>query len=89
LELYHSKKLSLIDLFSKLTYKPANIIRRERGEIKKGRIADLTLIDLDATWKIDTSKFHSKSKNSPFNDRKVKGRAIKTFVAGNLVYSYE
>jgi len=54
--------------------------------IKKGARADLTLIDLNAEWTIDPQKFHSKSKNSPFGGFKVKGRAIKTVVAGRVVY---
>lgn len=86
LALYHKKKISLRDLLAKLTYKPADIIGVDKGRIKKGADADLVLIDLDAEWKIEPEKFHSRSKNSPFEDYKVKGRAIKTFVGGQLVY---
>ena len=86
LALYHKKLISLNDLLAKLTYKPADIIGAKAGRIKKGAKADLTLIDLDKEWKIDPDKFASKSKNSPFEDCKVKGKVIKTFVAGNLAY---
>ena len=56
------------------------------GRIKKDAIADLILIDLDQVWTIDKEKFYSKSKNSPFNGRKVKGKVLKTIVSGQIVY---
>ena len=86
LALYHNKHISLQDLLAKLTYKPADIIGVNKGRIAKGLSADLTLIDLDLEWQIEPEKFHSRSKNSPFESHKVKGRAIKTFVGGQLVY---
>lgn len=86
LELYHNKLLSLRDLLAKMTYKPADIINIDRGRIKKDAIADLTLIDLDQQWVIEREKFYSKSKNSPFNGRKVKGKVLKTIIAGQIVY---
>ena len=89
LELYHNKTLSLIDLLAKMTNQAADIINFDGGVIKKGARADLTVIDLDLDWTIQPEKFHSKSKNSPFIDRKVKGRAIKTIVGGKLVYSLQ
>lgn len=87
LELYHNKSLSLIDLLAKMTYKPADIINFDGGRITKGARADLVVIDLDHEWQIEPEKFHSKSKNSPFVNYKVKGRAVKTIVGGKLVYS--
>ncbi len=86
LELYHKKKISLNDLLAKLTCKPADIINIKAGRIKKGYNADICIIDLDQEWKIDINNSHSKSKNSPFNNRKVKGRVLKTIKAGKLVY---
>lgn len=86
LALYHKKDVSLRNLIGQMTHRAADIIRVEKGRIKKGADADLTLIDLDVEWKINPEEFHSKSKNSPFDDYKTKGRAVKTFVAGNLVY---
>jgi dihydroorotase len=87
LGLYHNKTLSLIDLLAKMTNQAADIINFDGGVIKKGARADLVVIDLDKEWVIEPQKFHSKSKNSPFVDLKVKGRAIKTIVGGKLVYS--
>lgn len=86
LELYHQGKIGLLDLFALMTYKPANIVNSDRGRIKKGGVADLTLIDLNHEWVIDVEQFASKSKNSPYQGRKVKGRAIRTILAGETVY---
>ncbi|MES2962088.1 MAG: dihydroorotase [Pseudomonadota bacterium] len=87
LTLYHEKVLSLRDLLAKMTCNAAKIINFDGGVIKKGARADLVLIDLDHSWTIDSQKFHSKSKNSPFDGFKVKGRAVRTVVAGKMVYS--
>lgn len=86
LTLYHDKTLTLIDLLAKMTCNPAKIINFDGGVIEKGARADLTLIDLDHEWTIDSKKFHSKSKNSPFDGFKVKGRAAMTVVGGKIVY---
>jgi dihydroorotase len=87
LELYHSKQLSLRDVLARLTYRAADIVREPAGRLKKGARADLTVIDINKAWTIKTADFESKSKNSPFDKRKVKGRAIRTIVSGCCVYS--
>lgn len=87
LEFYHAGRISLLDLFATMTNRAADVVGIKKGRIEKGSDADLTLIDLHHKWTIDTSKFHSKSKNSPFGGRTVKGRAIKTIVGGVIVYS--
>ncbi|MFT4718594.1 MAG: dihydroorotase [Rickettsiales bacterium] len=86
LELYHNKLLSLRDLLAKMTYKPADIINIKSGRIKKDSKADLVLIDLNQEWTINKEEFYSKSKNSPFNNRKVKGKVLKTIISGHIVY---
>ncbi|MDN5248351.1 MAG: dihydroorotase [Wolbachia endosymbiont of Tyrophagus putrescentiae] len=87
LKLYHSGHISLFDVLAKLTYKPADIIRIPRGRIQKGLVADLIIVDLDHEWEIKTEDFASKSKNSPFDGYKVKGRVMRTVVSGKTVYS--
>jgi len=89
LELYHNKTMNLRDLFAAMTYKPADIINIPAGRIKKGAIADLTLIDLDVEWEIQPDDFMSKSHNSPFDNWKTRGRAIMTVVGGDVVYRCE
>lgn len=86
LELVQQKHLSLRDALAKMTYKAADIIREPVGRLKKAARADLTVIDLDQEWIIDPEQFASKSKNSPFDQRPAKGRAIRTVVNGETVY---
>ena len=86
LELYHNGEMSLVDVLASLTYKPARIINRQCGVLEIGRVADLALVDLNHEWVIDNSKFVSKSKNSPFHGRKVKGKVLRTIVMGKTVY---
>jgi len=86
LALYHQGILSLPDLLAKMTCNAAKIINFDGGEIKKGARADLVLIDLNHEWTINSQDFYSKSKNSPFDGFKVKGRAIRTVVAGKTVF---
>ncbi|GFR08583.1 dihydroorotase [Trichonephila clavata] len=87
LELYHSGQMGLLDVLAKLTYKPADIIHVSRGRIQKNLAADLILVDLNHEWEIKTDNFASKSKNSPFDGRKVKGHVVRTVVSGKTIYS--
>lgn len=87
--LYHDKTLSLIDLLAKMTCNAAKVINFDGGVIKKGARADLTLIDLKRSWKIDSKEFHCRSRNTPFDGFKTKGKAVMTVVAGKVVFKDE
>ncbi len=87
LKLYHDGILTLPQLLAKMTCNAARIINFDGGVIKKGARADLTLIDLDHEWTIKNAELHSKSKNSPFDGFKVKGRAAMTVVGGKVVFA--
>lgn len=89
LKFYHEGKISLMNLFAKLTYKPAEIIGIDVGNIEKGKKADLTIIDLNKEWIIKPDNFESKSKNTPFGDVKVKGIVDITVISGEIVYIRE
>ena len=86
LELYHQGIMPLRDVLAKMTNQAANIIHQSSGRLKKGAPADLVVIDLDTPWIVDIHAFSSKSHNSPFDGRAVKGRAIRTVVGGETVY---
>lgn len=80
-------KLSLADAVCLLSERPAEIFGlKSKGKLEEGYCADLTVIDLKQTHKIDASKFHSKAKFSPFDGWRVQGKVVKTFVGGNLVF---
>jgi dihydroorotase len=77
----HISWLKLIDLMST---QPAAIVRLDRGTLREGSTADVTVIDPTAEWTIDVSKFRGKSRNCPFNGWKVKSRATATIVDGQV-----
>ena len=76
--------LSLSDAVRKLTMNPASILKLNKGTLSVGADADITIIDLNIDWTVDASQFKSKSKNTPFNGWKLKGRAVQTIVGGTL-----
>ncbi|MBI2807267.1 MAG: dihydroorotase [Planctomycetes bacterium] len=69
-------------LIEKLTIRPAAILGIKRGTLKPDVYADVTIIDPNAEWTIDVSKFASKSRNSPFDGVNVRGRAHTVIVRG-------
>jgi len=58
----------------------------DRGTLKPGAVADVTVIDPSAEWMIDPARFRSKSRNCPFAGWKVRGRADVVLVAGQVRY---
>ena len=87
-ELVEKNRMTLYDLISHMSYQPAKIIGIDKGSLAEGKAADIAVIDPDAAYKIDASKFVSKGKNTPFDGYPVKGRVLMTFVDGNIVYNY-
>jgi dihydroorotase len=66
---------------------PAKIFGiKDRGFIKTGGYADLAIVDLSQEWHVDPAQFYTKAKYSPFSGMQLKGRVIKTFVNGKMVY---
>jgi len=72
-------------MIAMMTLHPAQILGIDRGTLKPGAPADVTIIDPDREWTIDVTKFRSKSRNCPFGGWKVKGLAEQVIVGGRLV----
>lgn len=87
LKLVEDNVISLALAVEKLTSSPARIFNLDSGTLSVGKLADVVIFDPQEKYTIDVSKFHSKSKNSPFDGWKVKGKIIHTFVGGKMVYS--
>ena len=87
LKLVDEKILSMGDVIKKLTSTPADIFNLKAGSLSLGNEADILIFNPNLEYSIDISKFHSKSKNSPFDGWKVKGKVIRTLVKGKTVYS--
>lgn len=79
--------MTLEEIVAKLTINPARIIKIDRGTLSEGSVADVTLIDPEATWIVDPEQLRSKSRNTPFAGWKMKGRVVKTLVSGEVVWS--
>jgi dihydroorotase len=77
-------RLTWPQFLAKLTVNPARILGIDRGTLKPGSIADVTIIDPNAEWTIDVNRFRSKSRNSPFQGWKVRGRAAAVIVGGEV-----
>lgn len=88
-ELVNKGILTPLQMAEKMSYNPAQIINSDKGTLLVGRAADITIIDPNDEYVIDSSQFASKGKNTPFNGKKVKGRVVYTIVSGKIVYSYK
>ena len=75
-QLFHKQILSLEQIIEKLSINPRLILKIPVPQIKKGELANLTLLDINKSWTVNISEFFSKSVNSPFGGIKLKGNAI-------------
>ena len=75
-ELVHANILTIYQLIEKMSVNPRSLLHLPAIAIKEGEPANMTILDLDAQWVVDTQRFESKSKNSPFHKMKLKGKAI-------------
>jgi dihydroorotase len=85
-KLVHNGVLTAEEVIKKLTVIPAQVMGLNHGKLEVGGPADVTIIDPNLEWIVDADTFHSKSRNTPFNGMKLKGKAVVTIVNGNLVY---
>ncbi len=69
-------------MIRKMTINPARVLGIDRGTLRPGAVADVTVIDPAAEWTIDPEQFRSKSRNCPFAGWKVRGRADDVLVGG-------
>lgn len=79
--------LSLKDFVTKMAVNPARILGLESG-IRIGAPADITIIDLEKTFTVDSNNFKSLGRNTPFENRQMKGKAVLTMVGGKVVYKH-
>jgi dihydroorotase len=86
LELVHRGVIAASRMVEMMSLKSAQLLRIDGGTLEEGARADITLIDPNMEWTVDPAKFISKSRNSPFAGRRLRGRAILTIVAGEVVF---
>jgi dihydroorotase len=83
--LYHEGIVSLPALVRLMSTNPARILGLPQGTLKQGSPGDVTVIDPDREWTVDPTRFCSKSRNTPFSDWKLKGRAVSVIVGGRIL----
>ncbi|NLZ81672.1 MAG: dihydroorotase [Clostridiales bacterium] len=85
-ELVNTGYLTPLEMAEKMSTNPAKILGIDKGSLKPGKIADITIIDPNVTYNIDVNSFLSKGKNTPFHGRPVKGKVMATIVSGKVVF---
>jgi dihydroorotase len=79
--------------WSRLIYcmstRPAELLGVTGGTLAVGQPADVVLIDPDVEWTVDVEQMRSKSRNSPFDGRRVRARAVGTLLEGEWRYRTE
>lgn len=87
LEFYHRGEISIENIVKKMCHNPAILFRiQERGFIREGYYADLTLVDLNSPWQVSKDNILSKCGWSPFEGESFKSKITHTFVSGHLAY---
>jgi dihydroorotase len=86
-ELVDGGVLDLPTLIERMSCAPARAFRLPGGTLRKGATADVTVFDPAEEWVVDPTRFLSKSRNSPFAGRRLRGRARWTVVGGRVVWA--
>jgi dihydroorotase len=79
-------ELSLSRAVERLTAGPSRCFNLPYGALGPGSPADVIVVDAEREWKVDPQRFYSRSRNSPFMGWTLRGKVVKTFVAGKLVH---
>lgn len=86
--LVHKKKaITLARFVEMFTLEPARLLGLDRGTLSVGAPADITLLDPDLEWTVDKNQSFSRSRNTPFHGWELKGRAVRTIVAGETAWA--
>jgi dihydroorotase len=88
LSLHHEEGLDILDVLRPLTHGPATLLGLDAGVLEAGAPADLILFDPGAPVIVDAATLRSKSKNSPFDGRRLQGRVEMTIVGGRVVFEH-
>ena len=78
--------ISYLDLVKLTSYRPAELLKIDRGTIEVGKIADIVIFDPNERYVYTEDMIVSKSKNSPFIGKELKGKVKYTIVSGRIVY---
>ncbi len=85
-ELVETGLIDLPTLIRRMSATPARIFNLPGGTLTRGATADVVVLDPAAEWVVEPATFFSKSRNTPFTGRRLRGRAEVTIVRGQVVY---
>lgn len=86
LSLVHAGSITLERAIDALTTRPAKLLGLPSGRLQKGAPADFVLSDINVPWILNPDDLKSKTKNTPYDERRLQGRAIRTIVGGKTVH---
>jgi len=85
--LYSTGLIDISRLVQICSTNPAKILGINKGTLKKGNDADIVVLDPEREWVVEKKDILSKSKNSAFLGKRLKGKVIHTILSGKIVYS--
>jgi dihydroorotase len=85
-ELVQGGVLTLPELIDRMSAAPARVFQLPGGSLQRGAPGDVVIVDPEARWRVDPSTFLSKSRNTPFDGRELRGLVDRTIVAGLTVF---
>ena len=88
LRLVHDGSVTLHRLLHAMSTAPARILGLPGGTLAVNAPADIIVIDLFCPWVVDAAALKSRAKNTPFDEARLTGRVLATFVAGRIVHRY-
>ena len=86
LKVFHENGISLKRFSEMTSFTPARLLRMNAGLIKPGYLADLVIVDTDCVQYIVKDEMISRSHNTPFDGREVRGKVLRTIVGGVVKY---
>jgi dihydroorotase len=86
LRLHHNGDVPLLRLIDSLSTAPARLFDLPGGTLKPGAAADFAVVDLDMPWIVKERDIVSRSKNTCFEDARLQGKVLQTWVAGRMVF---
>jgi dihydroorotase len=84
--LVHREEIPLARAIELLSSGPARILRLERGTLRAGCVADVTVLDLERTTTVRPEEFRSKGRNTPFGGWELRGAPVLTIVGGQVAH---
>lgn len=88
-ELVGKGALTISQLVERMSCNPSRILGLDKGSLSPGKDADIVIVDLGGEWEVRPEEFESKSRNSPFIGRRLKGKVVATIHQGKIIYQWK